>query len=900
MIRLICISSLLNLFFSYYSKSQTLISSDFKDDYIRGIWNPSINDGESLMGITFDDLGRMYVWTKGGRIYTAHNNQEAWSLMLDISDKIVGSFDSGLIGFALDPNYITNGLFYVFYTVNSQNIPITNNSTPDATMGRVSRYKVVNPNAYSPTTDYNSSQNKILIGETASTGIPYTVFIHLGGTLVFGTDESLIISTGDGAYPSNNDNGSDPNTNFQSALNNGIMTSAENVGSNRAQMLNSLCGKLLRIDPNTGDGLPNNPFYDGNNPRSAQSRIWSIGLRNPFRIIHIHDTGNPIDDPGHFLVADVGQGDKEEYNLVTQGGQNFGWPRYEGMTKVHTTRTNPAFWPSIHTLPIVDYRTGQGRALKNGLIYNVGSIDVPGSNPFEGNSAMAGMQYHGGSFPAEYDDAFFMMDGDGSISTLKLDANNNVVSLNHFETNIPGTPISMAQHPIDGSIYYIGHIPAIRRIYYNPGNHKPVAQINADSLFKNDTLVVSAFTAINSYDLDNETLTYEWDFGDGSPVQTGLAPHHVFKSNTPHTYTVKLTVKDPQNAQSIDYVKVYVENSPPVITSTSLDAISVQANQPLSVTLSASATDAQTAPANLTYKWEIYMAHNGHQHLESTVLGNNSPLTLPSLACELGVASYWYRIALIVSDPSGLSDTLQRDVPIDCGSTPQTISFAPIANQLTTNAAFNPSVSVSSGLTVSLFKIEGPAYISNNTTINLTGIPGKVVIRALQHGNQNYNQAPLVEQSFFVSRPINSQTVSFPQIPNKNVNDNPFTLSASASSGLAIEFVLISGPATINGNTLTLTGQEGNVRIRAVQKGNYATNGAYVEQVFQVTNPCPNIKTIDSSLPNNTTYQASQNIISNVPTQIGSIVEYRAGNSIELNPGFATNGTFKAYIGSCN
>ena len=118
------------------------------------------------------------------------------------------------------------------------------------------------------------------------------------------------------------------------ALAAGIITPDQDRGSYRAQYLGNLNGKILRIDAETGDGLASNPFYDPANPRSPQSRIWSYGLRNPYRIVlrpgsgaHLPEAGQP----GAIYIGDVGNGAWEELDVATKGGENFGWPILEGL-----------------------------------------------------------------------------------------------------------------------------------------------------------------------------------------------------------------------------------------------------------------------------------------------------------------------------------------------------------------------------------------------------------------------------------------------------------------------------------------------------------------------------------------------------------------------------------------
>ncbi|MBV9159378.1 MAG: hypothetical protein JO019_02145, partial [Candidatus Kaiserbacteria bacterium] len=101
--------------------------------------------------------------------------------------------------------------------------------------------------------------------------------------------------------------------------------------------------------------------------------------------------------------------------------------------------------------------------------------------------------------------------------------------------------------------------------------------------------------------------------------------------------------------------------------------------------------------------------------------------------------------------------------------------------------------------------VSGPATISGNT-ITITGT-GTVDVRASQAGNSLYSAATPVDQTFTVN-PAN-QTISFGALANHTYGDAAFGVSATATSGLAVSFSIVSGPATISGNTITITNQDG-------------------------------------------------------------------------------------------
>lgn len=189
--------------------------------------------------------------------------------------------ERGLLGMAFHPNYSTNGFFYINYTNNSGNTVIA-------------RYSVnaSNPNLANPT-------GTILLTVTQ----PFSN--HNGGTLKFGPDGYLYIGMGDGG------SGGDP--------------------GNRAQNINDLLGKMLRIDVNSGTpyGIPSgNPFVGV----AGSDEIWAIGLRNPWKFSFDRQTGD-------LWIADVGQNQYEEVNRAasTEAGLNYGWRCYEGNAAYNTT-----------------------------------------------------------------------------------------------------------------------------------------------------------------------------------------------------------------------------------------------------------------------------------------------------------------------------------------------------------------------------------------------------------------------------------------------------------------------------------------------------------------------------------------------------------------------------------
>src|SRR5437899_157770 len=291
---------------------------------------------EDFVGVAFDAIGSVYAWDRLGRVWIIENDVKLPTPVLDISEEVGGYHDHGMLGLALDPNFRQNGYIYLLYVVDhhylfnygTTNYNPTVNEYYKDTIGRLTRYTARASDNFHTV---DPSSRKVLLGETRSTGFPIVWQTHAVGSLVFGTDGTLLVSCGDGAGLS--DAGSSPETWYIDALNDQILRPKENVGAFRAQMVDSLSGKILRLDPATGNGVPSNPFYDASNPRAARSRVWSLGVRNPCRMSLRPGTGSTnaaVANPGVLYLGDVGYYTWEELSVVTGPAQNFGWPIFEG------------------------------------------------------------------------------------------------------------------------------------------------------------------------------------------------------------------------------------------------------------------------------------------------------------------------------------------------------------------------------------------------------------------------------------------------------------------------------------------------------------------------------------------------------------------------------------------
>lgn len=255
---------------------------------------------------------RFFVVEQRGKIRIIQNGALLGGDFLDIQS--LTNFDGaeqGLLGLAFHPDYSANGLFYVNYTssVGGRHSVIAEYHTPAGT-----------PNQADP-----ASQRIVL-------NVPQPVADnHKGGQLAFGPDGFLYAGLGDGG-------------------------GAGDTGNN-AQNLFVMLGKILRIDVDGGVPYaipPDNPFAGG----GGLPEIWAYGLRNPWRFSF--ERGGT-----RLFCGDVGQGNWEEVDLITKGG-NFGWHVMEGN---HCFEPSSGCDMSGKVLPIAEYSHGEGIAVIGGYVY---------------------------------------------------------------------------------------------------------------------------------------------------------------------------------------------------------------------------------------------------------------------------------------------------------------------------------------------------------------------------------------------------------------------------------------------------------------------------------------------------------------------------------------------------
>jgi Ca2+-binding RTX toxin-like protein len=282
-----------------------------------------------------DGSGRLFIVERAGLVKAMDlaTGTIAATPVLDLVGAVATTGERGLLGFAVHPDFATNGRVFAFL------------SQLDGT---------------SEIREYRLGADGVALPGSARTilEIPQPAFgNHKGGWIAFGPDGMLHAAPGDGG------GGGDPLDN--------------------AQNLETLLGKVLRIDVD-GDDFPadavrnyaipdDNPFVGA----AGLDEIWAYGLRNPWR--------NGFDSAtGQLFIADVGQGSQEEINLGAAGA-NYGWRLFEGTEPFNPTDASPAGL----TAPIHAYThaSGDGRAVTGGTVYRGPSEALHGAYIFGDSSS---------------------------------------------------------------------------------------------------------------------------------------------------------------------------------------------------------------------------------------------------------------------------------------------------------------------------------------------------------------------------------------------------------------------------------------------------------------------------------------------------------------------------------
>ena len=474
-------------------------------------------------------------------------------------------FEDGMIGLTVDPNFKENHWVYIFY------------SHPEKSANIVARF--------------NFTDNKL---DTASEKQIIEVATqreqccHTGGSLLFGPDGNLYISTGDNTSPFASD-GFSPSDETPGRSPFDAQKSSANT--------NDLRGKILRIHVEA-DGTYTIP--DGNlfpkGEEKTRPEIYVMGCRNPYRI--------SIDKKTGYLYwgevgPDAGQNDSlrgprgyDELNQAKKAGY-FGWPYFVGKNYPYAKydfvgKKVLAKWDANAPINESPNNTGKRElpAVSPPFIWYpyAKSDDFPMVRE-GGRNAMAGPVYYSedfkgapDAFPDYFDGKVMIYDWIRNwIFLLNLD---NEGAIQDIEPFMAGTKFNnicdMAYGP-DGKLYMLEYGTAwfkqnldarLVRIDFNGGNRPPVVQLGVDKTSGAAPLNLN-FSAKGTNDPDGDKLTYELEAG-GQKL-TSTDGNFAATFDKPGVVNAKLTVKDDKGAVGNAQLQVVVGNEPPVVKAAIID-----------------------------------------------------------------------------------------------------------------------------------------------------------------------------------------------------------------------------------------------------------------------------------------------------------------------------------------
>jgi glucose/arabinose dehydrogenase/PKD repeat protein len=427
------------------SASALTLPPNFREDVIfSGLTQP--------LAVEFSPDGRIFVAEKSGiiKVYTSLSDTSP-DVVADLRTQVHDFWDRGLLGMALHPNFPATNALYVLYTYDAppgKTAPVFNDNCGDAegegcvVTGRLSRLTNIGggPSAVS---------EQVLIHDWCQQYPSHSI-----GSLEFGSDGALYVSGGDGAsfgftdYGQNGNPCGDPPG--------GVLSPplAEG-GALRSQDLRTtgdptgLDGAILRLNPATGEGLPDNPLASSSDGNAR--RIIAYGLRNPFRMA-IRPGTNEV------WVGDVGWDEWEEINRIADvrgSVENFGWPCYEG------DRTGSARQPGYDSanVAICENLYGQPNAVVPPYVsYKHREPVIQNEACPIGGSSIAGLAfqfYTGGQYPSEYDGALFFADYSRSCIWVMQRSGSELPSPSNIKSFAGGaaTPVQLTTSP-GGELFY--------------------------------------------------------------------------------------------------------------------------------------------------------------------------------------------------------------------------------------------------------------------------------------------------------------------------------------------------------------------------------------------------------------------------------------------------------------
>jgi glucose/arabinose dehydrogenase len=546
---------------------------------------PGFQDEVAFEGLSeptnmrFASDGKVFVTEKAGRVLVFDSlSDTSPSIFADLRTEVYDGGDRGVLGLALDPEFPIRPYVYVLYTYDhllGEAAPAPKwgapNQAGDPCPSEAEGACPVSGRLVRLTAEGNHAveaggvpAEKVLVEDWCQQFPSHSI-----GDLQFGPEGALFASGGDGAsyvsedygqigWPQKNQCGDPPGVPGEE-----LTPPTAEGGALRSQNTKNLNGSVIRIDPDTGEGLPGNPMYADLN--ANRRRIVAYGFRNPFRFV--------IDsDSNEVYAANVGWGSIEEidrFSTIPGTPYNSGWPCYEGDEHTSYESLGLDVCESLYSTP-------GSTALPFFFYAHEQKVTPEDECDTQLGSAVSGLQlYRGDVFPAAYDGALFFADSVRQCFYVMFrgeDGRPDPSTTMPFLVEgglYPG--VDLEEGP-EGALYYTklfdeSYGPdsgTIHRITYSSGNQTPVARLAVDHQFGAPPPLTVHFDASGSTDADGDLLSFEWDLdGDGTfePATNNETKTETFNDSVNHTIAVR--VSDPDGASSVARVTVYPGDTPP-------------------------------------------------------------------------------------------------------------------------------------------------------------------------------------------------------------------------------------------------------------------------------------------------------------------------------------------------
>ncbi len=475
--------------------------------------------------------------------------------------------EEGVLGLAKDPDYTKNNWIYIFYS------PI------DTSVNRLSRFTFKNDTL-------DLATEKVILDVKSQREI----CCHTGGSIAFGPDGLLYVSTGDNSTPFNEPGAKFVNSGFGPM--NDLAGRQQYDARRSSGNTNDLRGKILRIKVNNDAtyDIPDGNLFQKDD--KARAEIYVMGNRNPYRISVDQKNSNLYwgevgPDASNDSLETRGPRGYDEVNQARKAGY-FGWPLFVGDNYAYRE---------------YDYATGKsGQSFNpakpvNNSRNNTGLKDLPPAQPAfiwypyapsadfpqvgtGGRNAMAGPVYYTDMFPKEtrlpeyFNGKLFIYDWiRGWIKVVTMFPNGDFNKMEPFSPAIKVNSLIDMEVGPDGKLYLLEYgsgwftknpDAGLAMIEYNDGNRPPkITGFEVDKT--SGILPLNIKVTAQATDPEKDKITYEWDLGNGTTKESST-PQLDYTYSTIGDYRISVNVKDDKGASAkSNAVSIYAGNEAPEV-----------------------------------------------------------------------------------------------------------------------------------------------------------------------------------------------------------------------------------------------------------------------------------------------------------------------------------------------